>query len=173
MTRLQPAGLCCRKILKKHDKMTNIELSGKLMPTVSDMLAKEQRKGALEGLKNSVIHEYALVAHSGGEPEAEQELGRHRRDQLTFERNTGLLLPRVLASSTHQKPCHPGCRVCIEQTLRQCMVRCLQHIMLMIQMMEKKFGIQAEALHFCGACRRMAALCYPFVHMLRSRPPGQ
>jgi len=60
------------------------------MPTVSDMLAKEQRKGALEGLKNSVVHEYALIAHSGGEPEAEQELGRHRRDQLTFERNTGI-----------------------------------------------------------------------------------
>ncbi len=69
--------------------MTNTELSGRLMPTVSDMLAKEQRKGALEGLKNSVVHEYALIAHSGGEPEAEQELGRHRRDQLTFERNTG------------------------------------------------------------------------------------
>ncbi|KAL0044951.1 hypothetical protein WJX82_003051 [Trebouxia sp. C0006] len=77
-----------RKILKKHDKMTNTELSGRLMPTVSDMLAKEQRKGALEGVKNSVVHEYALIAHSGGEPEAEQELGRHRRDQLTFERNT-------------------------------------------------------------------------------------
>ncbi len=70
--------------------MTNTELSGRLMPTVSDMLAKEQRKGALEGLKNSVVHEYALIAHSGGEPEAEQELGRHRRDQLTFERNTGI-----------------------------------------------------------------------------------
>ena len=82
--------LLCRKILKKHDKMTNTELSGRLMPTVSDMLAKEQRKGALEGVKNSVVHEYALIAHSGGEPEAEQELGRHRRDQLTFERNTGI-----------------------------------------------------------------------------------
>ena len=70
--------------------MTNTELSGRLMPTVSDMLAKEQRKGALEGLKNSVVHEYALIAHGGGEPEAEQELGRHRRDQLTFERNTGI-----------------------------------------------------------------------------------
>ena len=62
---------------------------GKLMPTVSDMLAKEQRKRALEGLKSSVVHEFALIAHGGGEPEAEQELGRHRRDQLTFERNTG------------------------------------------------------------------------------------
>ena len=60
------------------------------MPTVSDMLAKEQRKGAVEGLKNSVVREYALIAHSGAEPEAEQELGRHRRDQLTFERNTGI-----------------------------------------------------------------------------------
>ena len=69
--------------------MTSTELMGKLMPTVSDMLAKEQRKRALEGLKNSVVHEYALIAHGGGEPEAEQELGRHRRDQLTFERNTG------------------------------------------------------------------------------------
>lgn len=78
-----------RKILKKHDKMTSTELMGKLMPTVSDMLAKEQRKRALEGLKNSVVHEYAVIAHGGGEPEAEQELGRHRRDQLTFERNTG------------------------------------------------------------------------------------
>ena len=78
-----------RKILKKHDKMTSTELMHKLMPTVSDMLAKEQRKRALEGLKNSVVHEFALIAHGGGEPEAEQELGRHRRDQLTFERNTG------------------------------------------------------------------------------------
>ena len=69
--------------------MTNTELMGKLMPNVSDMLAKEQRKTALEGLKNSVVHEFALIAHGGGEPEAEQELGRHRRDQLTFERNTG------------------------------------------------------------------------------------
>ena len=69
--------------------MTSTELMGKLMPTVSDMLAKEQRKRALEGLKNSVVHEFALIAHGGGEPEAEQELGRHRRDQLTFERNTG------------------------------------------------------------------------------------
>lgn len=81
--------MACRKILKKHDKMTNTELMGKLMPYVSDMLAKEQRKTALEGLKNSVVHEFALIAHGGGEPEAEQELGRHRRDQLTFERNTG------------------------------------------------------------------------------------
>lgn len=77
-----------RKILKKHDKMTNNELSSKLMPTVSDTLQKEQRKGALEGLKNSVVHEYAILAHSGGEDQAEMELGRHRRDQLTFERNT-------------------------------------------------------------------------------------
>jgi len=101
--------LRCRKILKKHDKMTNTELSGRLMPTVSDMLAKEQRKGALEGLKNSVVHEYALIAHSGGEPEAEQELGRHRRDQLTFERNTGidkilLFTPSSLAQALHVDP---------------------------------------------------------------------
>lgn len=79
------------------------------MPTVSDMLAKEQRKGALEGLKNSVVHEYALMAHSGGEPEAEQELGRHRRDQLTFERNTGidkilLFTPSSLAQALHVDP---------------------------------------------------------------------
>ena len=49
----------CRKILKKHDKMTNNELSSKMMPTVSDTLQKEQRKGALEGLKNSVVHHQA------------------------------------------------------------------------------------------------------------------
>lgn len=78
-----------RKILKKHDKMTSTELMGKLMPTVSSMLAKEQRKQALETLKDSVVHEFAIIAHGGTEPEAEQELGRHRRDQLTFERNTG------------------------------------------------------------------------------------
>ena len=69
--------------------MTSTELMGKLMPTVSNMLAKEQRKRALETLKDSVVHEFAIIAHGGGEPEAEQELGRHRRDQLTFERNTG------------------------------------------------------------------------------------
>ena len=69
--------------------MTSVELSSKLMPTVSETLAKEQRKGALEGLKNSVVHEYGLVAHGGNEDQAEMELGRHRRDQLTFERNTG------------------------------------------------------------------------------------
>lgn len=77
-----------RKILKKHDKMTSTELMGKLMPTVSNMLAKEQHKRALETLKESVVHEFAIISHAGGEPEAEQELGRHRRDQLTFERNT-------------------------------------------------------------------------------------
>ena len=69
--------------------MTSVELSSRLMPTVSETLAKEQRKGALEGLKNSVVHAYGLVAHGGNEDQAEMELGRHRRDQLTFERNTG------------------------------------------------------------------------------------
>lgn len=83
------ASCAHRKILKKHDKMTSTELMGKLMPTVSNMLAKEQRKRALETLKESVVHEFAIISHGGGEPEAEQELGRHRRDQLTFERNTG------------------------------------------------------------------------------------
>ena len=68
--------------------MTNTELSGRLMPTVSDMLAKERRIRALESLKNNVVHEYALIALNGGEEEAEQELGRHRRDQLTFFLNS-------------------------------------------------------------------------------------
>ena len=92
----------CRKILKKHDKMTNNELSSKMMPTVSDTLQKEQRKGALEGLKNSVVHEYAILAHRGGEDQAEMELGRHRRDQLTFERNTGMTVHNSSGNHLHE-----------------------------------------------------------------------
>lgn len=95
----QRLPVCHRKILKKHDKMTNTELSGRLMPTVSDMLAKERRIRALEGLKNNVVHEYALIALNGGEDEAEQELGRHRRDQLTFERNTGTVAHTHMAQA--------------------------------------------------------------------------
>lgn len=83
-------GSCaCRKILKKHDKMTTTTLMGTLMPRVAEMLSKEQRKAALEGLKNNVVHEYGLLAVEGNEEQAEQDLSRYQRDQLTFERNTG------------------------------------------------------------------------------------
>ena len=81
--------LACRKILKKHDKMTTTTLMGTLMPRVAEMLSKEQRKAALEGLKNNVVHEYGLLAVEGNEEQAEQDLSRYQRDQLTFERNTG------------------------------------------------------------------------------------
>lgn len=91
----QPVS-ACRKILKKHDKMTTTELLPTLMPRVAEMLSKEQRKAALEGLKNNVVHEYGLLAVEGDEERAEQDLSRHQRDQLTFERNTGKHLPCLL-----------------------------------------------------------------------------
>lgn len=92
----------CRKILKKHDKMTTTELLPTLMPRIAEMLSKEQRKAALEGLKNNVVHEYGLLAVEGDEERAEQDLSRHQRDQLTFERNTGRhsdIAPWLLISS--------------------------------------------------------------------------
>lgn len=87
--------------------MTTSELLPTLMPTVADMLSKEQRKAALEGLKNNVVHEYGLLAVEGDEERAEQDLSRHQRDQLTFERNTGELKLDSYAQSSTSPLLHP------------------------------------------------------------------
>ncbi|KAG1681509.1 hypothetical protein FOA52_014015 [Chlamydomonas sp. UWO 241] len=77
-----------RKILKKHDKVTNLALKESFMPKVDRALAVSKYTSDLVDRSNQVADLYGIVYMQGDSAKALDVLTRMLRDQIKVERST-------------------------------------------------------------------------------------
>ncbi|KAK9828735.1 hypothetical protein WJX72_001792 [[Myrmecia] bisecta] len=77
-----------RKILKKHDKSTDLDLKDDIMPIVEEKLRPDRTKQDLQAALDKLGGMYAAVCCQGNKFTAESELKSHLKQKVDFERET-------------------------------------------------------------------------------------